>query len=147
MKFTDKDQTKVTNSSLNFEQLFISLITNDGIKYDDFHKNPNNYKELLEGKAGVYHFFSKSQSKATSLYIGQTADLHKRLREHQQEKYPTGLPIKIAKEFGIETEKVIKFLCDSFVYIQYIEVNGENNNRLDLESYCKSRLNPKYTDI
>lgn len=159
MKFTDKTSTRA-NSNLDFVKLFFNLINFDGIKYSEFNKRGNS-KNNLEDKAGIYHFFSKSHNKVTSLYVGKAGygnsrewDLYQRLSQHKQPSQQDTIHGAIAKEFGVTNDTAIQFLCDGNVYIQFIELS--NNDKIpeinleniikDFEDYCKHRLNPKYTE-
>ena len=159
MKFTDKAGTRI-DSNLNFVDLFLQLLNFDGIKYSEFNQR-GSYKDILENKAGVYHFFSKSQSKVTSLYVGKGGfgksgkwDLYKRLIQHRQPSQQDTIHGAIAKEFGVSNDTAIKFLSDGEIYIQFIVISNNYDPSeahieeviKDLEDYCKCRLNPKYTD-
>jgi hypothetical protein len=159
MRFTDPTKTR-TNTDLDFVDLFLRLIKSDGIKYSEFLKEPEKYRESLQSKAGVYHFFSMAENKVTSLYVGKAGygnsgkwNLYKRLMQHRQASQQDTIHGAIAKEFAVSNDIAIKLLSDGKIFIQFVEISNKYNTQENvedrvkgLEDYCKHRLNPKYTD-
>jgi superfamily II DNA or RNA helicase len=157
MNFLDAISIDIENE-FNYLEVFIELLKSESIKYSEFNANFTNYKDELSSKAGVYHFFSVSDKNTLSLYVGKAGrgknkewNLYQRLMQHRQASQTDTIHGAIAKELGSENEKVIKFLCDSEIYIQYIGISENESSDVenlikDIEHYCIQILNPRYTD-
>jgi len=147
-----------TEHDFNYSAVFIELLKSESIKYSDFHTSLENYKEELSLKVGVYHFFSVSDESVLSLYIGKAGygknnkwNIYERLKQHQQASQADTIHGAIAKELGADNKDVIKLLCESEIYIQYIDMSKDESSDIEnlikkMERYCIQRLNPRYTD-
>lgn len=158
MKFSD---SYGTNGELNndFFSLYIKLLNSETIKFSDFIKNVAHYKDQFKNKGGVYHFYSKSERKTTSLYIGKGGfgknrkwDLYERLKQHMQASHKKNILTAIANDFACSNKVVIELLMNSSVYFQFVIIYDENdltenseNKLINFEYYCKKLLCPKYT--
>ena len=152
---------KFIDDTTDYGMWFKMLICADGIKYSLFKENVTNYEAALSKKAGVYHFYSVSAVSACSLYIGKAGfgsgkwNLYERLKQHQQPSQGNTVHGAISVEFCINSEQSINLLSQGQVYLQYVAIHetSENNPPPDnieqmvteFESYCISRLNPKYS--
>ena len=146
--------------TFDFSEKFQNLISSPGVKYALFPEHKDQFKD----KAGIYHFFSVDEIRTKSLYVGKAGfakgdwDLYKRVSQHFQPSQEKTIHGHIAKEFGTTSDKVIEFLKSSNLYVQYIALFEKGNEQeypdeelenmiKSFENFCKSCLNPTYTDL
>jgi len=134
-----------------FDDKFKELIEANGVLYSDLTSEMIN----LKNNAGVYHFFSISDKRIASLYVGKASKgnkgnwgLYERLRQHTHVSQTDTLPGAISRQFGCTNEEAMLFLSKGKVYLQVVILNENkysNELLLAFEKYCIERLSPVYT--
>ncbi len=123
------------------EQLKRLLIA-EKFKYSD--GLPGKYRNELSNSVGVYHFFKdEGNDPITSLYIGESESLRKRLLQHFQPSHEHALISNIASKEDKDRDAVKQCLCDQEVYFQWLIL--EETDLIWTECFCKAILKPKYT--
>jgi hypothetical protein len=152
-----------------FKESLELLLKAESIKYSAW--NPDDNHSELATEAGIYHFYQKNNGKVESLYLGKAGfgsndnwSLFQRLKQHFQISQKHTLLKKYAEHHDIKVEDSKQYLEQSETYLQWLAIfKKDNKNKVEaildgysgsefesqiiwVECFCKSIMQPKYTD-
>lgn len=133
-----------------------TLLSGNSIKYVNWDVNADH--SILNLQAGVYHFYETDNEQIKSLYVGKAGfgakndwSLFQRLKQHFQVSQKNTLLGKYAKANNLTMESAKSKLQQSDVFLQWLPIEVSEPIDLErelmrIECFCKSILNPAYTD-
>lgn len=133
-----------------------TLLSENSIKYVNWDANADH--STLNLQAGVYHFYETNNGQIKSLYVGKASfgdkgdwSLFQRLKQHFQVSQKNTILGKYAKANKLSMESAKSKLQQSDVFLQWLPIEMSKPINLErelmrIECFCKSILNPVYTD-